>query len=50
VKKIPYLVVLGDKEVAEKTVAVRKYGSGEQGVLSQEDFIGNLLEQLKNKQ
>jgi threonyl-tRNA synthetase len=37
-KKIPYMLILGEKEVAENTVAVRKHGEGDQGVMSVEEF------------
>lgn len=37
-KKIPYMLILGEKEVAENTVAVRKHGEGDQGVMSVDAF------------
>jgi threonyl-tRNA synthetase len=36
--KIPYMLILGENEVAENTVAVRKHGEGDQGVMSVEAF------------
>ena len=36
--KIPFMLILGEKEVAENTVAVRKHGEGDQGIMSVEDF------------
>jgi len=43
-KKIPYLLVVGEKEEAEGTVAVRRQGEGDQGAMKLEefrDFIAN---------
>ena len=37
-KKIPYLLVVGEKEAADGAVAVRKQGEGDKGVMSIADF------------
>ncbi len=37
-KKIPYLLIVGEKEAAEGAVAVRKQGDGNKGVMSIADF------------
>ncbi|MDO4335608.1 MAG: threonine--tRNA ligase [Bacteroidales bacterium] len=37
-KKIPYLLVVGEKEAADGAVAVRKQGEGDKGVMSISDF------------
>lgn len=50
VKKIPYLLVLGDKEVEGKMLAIRKFGEGDQGSQSVEDFIVAVKQQIKDKQ
>ena len=39
-QKIPFVVVLGDKEIAENTVAVRKFGEQKNVVMSFDDFVG----------
>jgi threonyl-tRNA synthetase len=38
VNKVPYMLVLGEKEVENGTVAVRKHGEGDQGVMTIEEF------------
>ncbi|HRW28106.1 MAG: threonine--tRNA ligase [Bacteroidales bacterium] len=38
-KRIPYLLVIGEKEVAAGTVSVRKQGEGDRGVMKTEEFI-----------
>lgn len=37
-KKIPFMLIIGEKEVESKMVAVRKQGEGDKGVMSVEDF------------
>ena len=47
-KKIPYQLVLGDKEVESLSVNARKYGEQAQNAYSLEDFINLLIEEVKN--
>jgi threonyl-tRNA synthetase len=39
VKKVPFMLIVGEKEVAERKVAVRKHGEGDKGSLPLDDFI-----------
>ena len=48
-KKVPYVLVAGDKEIADNTVAVRKRGVGQVGVMSVDEFVSKLLEEIKSK-
>lgn len=41
-KRIPYMLVVGEKEQADGTVAVRKQGGGEQSIMSMEDFAAKI--------
>ena len=41
-KRIPYMLVVGEKEQADGTVAVRKQGGGEQSVMSMEYFAAKI--------
>jgi len=45
--KIPYMLVIGDKEIAEGKVAVRKHGEGDKGTMKTEDFITFINEETK---
>jgi len=45
VSKIPYMLVIGDKEVAEGKVAVRKHGEGDKGTMMVDDFITLIAEE-----
>ena len=50
-KRIPYMVIVGEKEQADGTVSVRKQGSEERGVMTIAEFAdkinGEVAEQLK---
>ena len=46
-KHVPYLLVVGEKEAANGTVAVRKQGEGDQGVLSVADFAKKVNDEVK---
>ncbi|WP_261721536.1 threonine--tRNA ligase [Staphylococcus equorum] len=48
-QKIPYQLVVGDKEVENNEVNVRKYGSKDQETLEKEEFIWNLLDEIRLK-
>lgn len=37
--KIPYMLVVGEKEVEDKTIAVRSYATKEQNVMTMEEFL-----------
>ncbi|MBS1656544.1 MAG: threonine--tRNA ligase [Bacteroidetes bacterium] len=39
VKKIPYMLVIGDKEQQEGKVSVRKHGEGDKGQIAVDDFV-----------
>ena len=47
--KIPYSLVLGDKEVSGESLTYRKYGSSEQISLSIDEFIKLLTKEIENK-
>jgi threonyl-tRNA synthetase len=48
VRKVPYMLVVGEKEEMTGTVSVRKHGEGDLGVLSLEDFIKKIIEEVSN--
>jgi len=47
--KIPYMLVVGNKEVENKTVTVRRRGSEEQVVMSVEELTAKLLDSISTK-
>jgi threonyl-tRNA synthetase len=48
-KRIPYLLVIGDKEVEQQELAVRTRTGEDLGKLKVEDFIAKLAEEVKNR-
>ena len=48
-KKIPYMLVLGQKEVDNKTISYRRAGSEETTTVSYEDFVKLLNKDLEDK-
>lgn len=44
--KIPYMLVVGDKEVGGGDFAIRRYGQKEQKMMSREKFIAKLLQEV----
>lgn len=49
VQKVPYTLVVGDKEMEEGTVNVRRRGEGDIGAMPQDEFISMLQEEIKEK-
>ena len=46
-KRVPYMVVVGEKEAAEGNVAMRKQGGGEQATLKMEEFADRINKECK---
>ncbi|MCQ2358469.1 MAG: threonine--tRNA ligase [Phascolarctobacterium sp.] len=49
IQKVPYTLVIGDKEIAEGTVNVRRRGEGDIGAMKIEDFIAMLQKEIAEK-
>ena len=47
--KIPNILILGEKEVNENTVTVRRFGIQEQQTISRDAFIQGILEKIKTR-
>ena len=47
VKKIPFMLVVGEQEMLEEAVSVRKHGGEEVGKLKLEEFVNYFKEQVK---
>ncbi len=48
-QKIPYILVVGDKEVLDKTVAVRHYVDKDRGSIKLDQFTTNLIAEIAKK-
>ncbi len=47
--KIPYMLIIGDKEIADGTVAVRSRKKGDLGALNADEFIALVQKQIEEK-
>ena len=47
-KRIPYMLIVGEKEAENGEVSVRKQGEGDQGSMKIEDFAKNIAEEVHN--
>ncbi len=48
-QKTPYILVVGEKEVADKTVAIRTRGVKEQETLGLDEFVEKVVREIANK-
>jgi len=48
-KKIPYMLIIGEKEVSSGKISVRQHKKGDLGSFELEKFINNIEEEIKTK-
>lgn len=48
-KRIPYLLIVGEREVENGTIAIRKQGVGDQGAIKPEEFIEIINNEIKEQ-
>ena len=48
-KKVPYVCVIGDREIEANSVAVRKRKVGQVGTFTVDDFANQILEEIRTK-
>lgn len=48
-EKVPYMVIVGDKDIENNTVSVRSRKEGERGAMSVESFIVDIVEEIETK-
>ena len=48
-QKVPYMLIVGEKEQNAGTVSVRKHGEGDKGSIDLSGFIADIKEEIKNK-
>ncbi|MDD4646356.1 MAG: His/Gly/Thr/Pro-type tRNA ligase C-terminal domain-containing protein, partial [Bacteroidales bacterium] len=46
-KRIPYLLIVGEKEESEGTISVRKQGHGDLGSMKPEEFIDLIKKEVE---
>ncbi|HOO68829.1 MAG TPA: threonine--tRNA ligase [Bacteroidales bacterium] len=47
-KRIPYLLIVGEKEESSGTVSVRRQGKGDQGTMKPEEFVALLRKEIND--
>ena len=47
--KIPYMMIIGEKEMAENKVSVRIHGQGDKGMLALDEVVDKLKQEIKNR-
>jgi threonyl-tRNA synthetase len=47
--RVPYMLVIGEKEVAENKLSIRRQGKGDAGQLTVEEFVNNVLDEIVNR-
>ncbi|MBT6006742.1 MAG: threonine--tRNA ligase, partial [Prolixibacteraceae bacterium] len=48
-KRIPYLLIVGEKEAETETVSVRRQGEGDKGVMEKSAFANFILKEVKDQ-
>ena len=47
--KIPYILIVGEREEADAQVAVRRYGEGDQGVMNHDEFTQKITAEISSR-
>ena len=47
-KKVPYMLIVGEKEFNDNTVSVRKHGGGDLGTFTLSDFSKMIQDEIDN--
>ncbi len=47
--RVPYMLVIGEKEVNENKIAVRRQGKGDEGVKDVDEFVAELREEIRER-
>ncbi|MCL2434937.1 MAG: threonine--tRNA ligase [Lentimicrobiaceae bacterium] len=48
-KKIPYMLIVGEKEATEQTISLRQHKVGDMGTMKIDDFVGMINEKIKEE-
>ncbi len=49
VDKIPYMYIIGDKEIENNTVSLRIHKKGNKGAIAEDEALSMMIEEIKNK-
>jgi threonyl-tRNA synthetase len=48
-RKVPFMLVVGEKEAANGTVSVRQHKKGDQGAVSKQEFLNRMLDNIRSR-
>lgn len=48
-EKVPYMIIAGDKDIKNGTISVRSRKDGEQGAMTLDTFVENIMEEIETK-
>ena len=48
-QKVPYMLIVGEREVENQTVGVRHRAKGDLGAIAIDEFIGNITKEIKER-
>ena len=48
-EKVPYMLIIGDKEAEEGVVSVRRRGAGDLGKMKYEEFLAMILNDVATR-
>ncbi len=48
-EKVPYMLIVGEKEVEARTVSIRKRGEGEVGAMDVDAFVAQLVKEIEER-
>ena len=49
IMKVPYMLVIGEKEVAENKLSVRRQGKGDMGMLDKAAFLAQVVDEIEQR-
>jgi threonyl-tRNA synthetase len=49
IMKVPYMLVIGEKEVAENKLSVRRQGKGDLGMLDKSAFLAQVVDEIAQR-
>ena len=48
--KVPYMLVVGEKDMNDKVVSVRRHGKGDEGAIAVADFVSKIKKEIAERQ
>ncbi|HBA93716.1 MAG TPA: hypothetical protein DCZ02_03785, partial [Ruminococcaceae bacterium] len=48
-EKVPYMILVGDKDIEANTVSVRSRKNGDEGAVSIDEFVARIREKIDSK-